>query len=231
MITTSKISIPAADSAVSNFLPLQVEKKTVSNSALILQKKDNVIFLVPPQIQDVTSFCSFVKKTAEKTALSVFLLMLASNYEEEASGHMKLILMTSALTGYSFQIDSQLVLGNSWIDAIHKYSHPDDVVFCPKEIQVASYFFFREPLADQLIRKIPNSVQIYSEFVRPHSFSVWKIGRQMLYWIGLLLLLAGFLKAEGIISDNLSGAMGSVIMFLIVAGEIILIYCWSLFLG
>jgi hypothetical protein len=231
MITTEKITITAADSAASFFLPDQVEKKPVSTSPSTLQKKENMIFLVPSQILDESSFCNYVKKTAEKKALSVFFLMLASNYKEEANGHLKLISITSALVGHSFHVDSQLVLGNSWIDAIHKYSHPEDVVFCPKEIQVASHIFFREPLADQLVRKIPNTVQIYSEFVCPHSFSVWKIGKRLLYWIGVLFLLAGFLKAEGVISDNLSGAMGSVIMFLIVAGEIILIYFWSLFLG
>lgn len=231
MISTEKISITTADSPSCFFLPDQVEKEPISTSPSMLQKKENIIFLVSPQILDESSFCNYVKKTAEKNALSVFLLMLASNYQEEANGHLKLISITSALVGHSFHVDSQLVFGNSWIEAIQKYSHPDDVVYCPKEIQAVSHIFFRHPLADQLVRKIPNSVQIYSALVRPHSFSIGKIGKRLLFWIGLLLLLAGFLKAEGVVSDNLSGAMGSAIMFLIVAGEIILIYFWSLFLG
>ena len=231
MITTEKISITAANSTASFFLPDQIEKKPVLGSLSTLQKKENMIFLVPPHILDESLFCNYVKKTAEKTALSVFLLMLASNYEEEASGHMKLISITSALVGYSYRVDSQIVLGNSWINAIQKYSHPEDLVFCPKEIQVTSYFVFRESLADQLVRKIPNPVRIYSELIRPHSFSIWKIGKRLLYWLGLLFLLAGFLKGEGVISDNITGAMGSVIMSLIIAGEIILIYFWSLLLG
>jgi hypothetical protein len=119
----------------------------------MLQKKENIIFLVSPQILDESSFCNYVKKTAEKNALSVFLLMLASNYQEEANGHLKLISITSALVGHSFHVDSQLVFGNSWIEAIQKYSHPDDVVYCPKEIQAVSHIFFRQPLADQLVRK------------------------------------------------------------------------------
>jgi hypothetical protein len=195
------------------------------------QEKNRLLFLIPSLVNNDIELCQYIKKIAQTSNSDILLLMLVSSYEDEAFGHIKLIDMTASLSGLQFKINSQIVLGNSWIDAIKQYIYPGDVIVCPKDLSVPVRIFSHEPLSKQLTRKLTEPIRTYSGFIIQKRSSPWNTVKKAIYWVGIIILLVGFFEVESTTSLNLTGWVGTFVMLLIAIVEIAGIYFWSVLLG
>jgi len=122
----------------------------------------------------------------------VLLLMLASNYEDEANGHLRLFTITSLLTGFGFSLKSQMVYSKSWENAIRSIVTDKDTVACPKDVIVPTQIFSKESLPIHLKKKLPVNLIEYSGFVNKEKAPAKNTLRMLSFWLGVIVILASF---------------------------------------
>jgi hypothetical protein len=205
--------------------------KPLTAPAKPLPKKNRLIILLPPQITDEAGLSRFILGLAQTNDSDVILLMLVSKFEDESIGHIKLSTINAILLGFHFKIDTQIIWGKSWINAIKQFISSGDVIVCPKDLKTSMGLFLQVPLSNQLIRQLTNPVQTYSGFIRYEHFSPWNLIRTIVYWLGIFLIMGCFFWIESKTGFSQLGGVGTFDLILLVIVEIGALYFWSSFLG
>jgi hypothetical protein len=207
------------------------DPKTKAGEKRILPALKRLIVLLPSRFVDEERISRYIYNESLKDYTDVILLTLVSNYEEEYSAKLRMTTISALIRSPQFKVESQIIWGKSWIHAIKGLIYPDSIILCPKEFMVSYNLFWQEPLSSQLSRSFNIPIQNYAGFYPNLKQPSIVIIKKVVYWIGLLIVLASFFWIESDIDITVSGWQNSLLLVMIVLAEIGAIYFWSSIAG
>jgi hypothetical protein len=213
-----------------NLLSKSSATASLTVKTAVLEKK-RLVVLVSPYIVDETEFSKYILSLADKKFTDVLLLMLATNYEDEANGHLQLFTINSLLTGFAFTMKSQMVYGKSWENNLKPIVTEKDTVVCPHDVMVSVGIFSKESLSVRLGKKLNANMIIYAGFVKNDPVHAHNPVRALTFWIGAIAIIVSFFWLGSLIDTKLAGWIATLFLSILTLVQIALGYLWFLLLG
>lgn len=192
--------------------PLPASKRLV----VILPDADFDIASLPKRIWDLTAAGS----------RSVLLMIKPNNEEDQFYAQMNLTTLAAIIRDTHFEVQTQLVVGQSLEQAACQLAQAGDVFVCFAEQQVggrAIWGMQKRPLAESLAQATQQPVYTLEGAVREHASRLPAKLLNLLFMLVCLLILAAFFALEVWIDQNSSGTMNTVLMLLAVFVEVCII--------
>jgi hypothetical protein len=206
---------------------ISTSQRSKSRENILPPDPKRLVVLIPSQITDEGKISRYLFNLAAKSNSDVILLALVTNYEEENSKKMRLATINALISNPHFNVEYQIVWGNSWIKAVKEILRPGDLILCPKELSISVNLFWQEPLSTQLLKYINIPLLTYSGFFDSIRKSNLALFKKAIYWVGLLFVLISFFWIESEIDISRASWQNNLFLFIIVLAEIGAIYFWS----
>jgi hypothetical protein len=222
------------ETTISNFdneIVISTSQRSKSGEISTTPDPKRMVVLIPSQITDEAKISRYLFNLAAKSNSDVILLTLVSNYEEEYSEKMRLATINALVSNPHFNVEHQIIWGNSWIKAVKEVIRPGDLILCPKELTIPVKLFWQEPLSIRILKSINVPLLTYSGFFDLTRISPLVLFKKAIYWVGLLVVLVGFFWIESEVDISRAGWQSNFVLFIIVLAEIAAIYFWSSIAG
>jgi hypothetical protein len=186
-----------------------------------------LVVLVPAGLIDETALAQHIWSIAQARGLSVLYVSRTTRVEDEPSLRRRLALL-AALTRDTdcVRADSRLAVGNDWLALIRAVGQPGDLVVCHAE-QQAPLLSLGRPIGQTLADTLGTPVYLLSGYCEPEASQLARLGRQLLFWIGALVIGAGFFWIQVNVQRLTQDWMQTVVLVLTVLIEFGLLAAWS----
>jgi len=126
----------------------------------------------------------------------ILYLTLVDELERRLTVSRSMATMRALTTGNGMPVTAVLIETSSWMNALKGIFHPGDVIVCQDEQTVKDGLFRTLPLRDFLIESFQTTVFPLSGFYQPQKLQVKTWVREIVFWTGALILMAGFFTID-----------------------------------
>jgi hypothetical protein len=190
-----------------------------------------LVVLIPTGEIQETRLIQQVWRLASPRSVPILMLGITRDYETE-TGLMRRLATLAAFTRDRFvKVETRILHTANWVSALREITQPGDVILCNAEQDIAKGLFQVQPLSEVLPQSIRSPIYVLSGFCTKEPRRISEPLKQVLGWIILPLLLAGFIGLDARVVDEVSGPWQSVLLILLLTIEIGAIWLWNMWLG
>jgi hypothetical protein len=185
-----------------------------------------LIVLFPASETDTPDLEHRIWEIARSLKLSVLLLGLTNDFDEESRLRRKLITMAAVIKDPYVSTEIMIEHGSDWVRQVKKVWMEGDILACYTGQKVG---LMRKPL-DQVLKSSMNAtiypISDYHPAQHPNSTFISKL----LLWLGSLAIIGGFLWAEIKIVQLPQDLAHNVLIYACIVVEIVFIWLWNFLL-
>lgn len=186
---------------------------------------NRLVVLVPDQVIGEGRLAKQIWLLASARRLDILLVAKVADHNQEMAARRQLASLTSSLYDAWFKVDAKVIYKDSWVDALYEVIQLGDSIVCHAE-QIAPYGILRDrPLKLVLTEEFSNPVVLLSGFCeqeKPVSTMGWP--KQLIAWGGFLVILVVFSMVEYRVDNLVQGAIGQLLLVVILIVEFGLIW-------
>jgi hypothetical protein len=147
--------------------------------------------------------------------------------EDESALRRRLIFL-AAVTRDNHAVSAEycLAVQADWLPLLRSFCRPGDLVLCHIE-QSAPLLARRQPMGQVLVNHLGTPVYVLSGFCSPETDELARLGRQLLFWVGALAVVAGFFWLQVNILQQAQGWMQTLVLMLTVLVEFGALAAWN----
>jgi hypothetical protein len=183
-----------------------------------------LIVLVPAHT-DFSAATRRIWEITHATGVHVQLLGLCSAAEESRL-RRELATMASLLQDGRACVDTQVVVGSNWMDAVARLYETGDAIACFAEQRTG---LLQKPLSQVLESNFKTTVYILSVLApqKPKPNAISRVSA----WLGFLAIIAGFGLMQARVVQLPDGGFQNMLLVLITVPELWLIWVWNGWFG
>ena len=207
------------------------EEKYLPNDGGRRNAGSRLLVVVPDQDLDVVDFSRAVRKLAKPNVSDILLVTIVHSEDDEMDSRRRLATMAALLRDFDYKIETLVQWSRSWIKTLESLVRPEDMIFCPPEMNVRTGLRSYEPLLEAIKRRLNANVQPISGFYRKDPAGALRFLLSIGYWVVILGIIIGFFMLESDVAKSTANSAGQIIMAVLVVAEIGAIYLWSMIIG
>jgi len=196
---------------------------TIVASGQCLNPVPRLIVLFPASETETPDLEHRIWEIARSLHLNVLLLSLTNDFDEEAQLRRKLITMAAIIKDPNVSTDIMIEHGNDWVRQVRKIWRAGDIVACYAGQKVG---LMRKPLDQVLRSSLEATIYILSDVQPPRNPNSSFISR-VLFWLGSLGIIGGFLWAEVNIVQLPQDWTHTVLIYVCIFVEVTILYLWN----
>ena len=182
-----------------------------------------LIVLFPASETDTPNLSHRIWEIAQAFHLNVLLLSLSNNFDEEPQLRRKLINMAAFIKDPNVSTEIMIEHGNDWVRQVRKIRQAGDIVACYAGQKTG---LLHKPLEQILRSSLDMTVYILTSAQSIKS-SKSMFHSQVLFWLGSLAILGGFLWVEMGIIQMPQDWTHTALIYVCVSVEFALILLWN----
>ncbi len=182
-----------------------------------------LIVLFPASETDTLDLEHRIWEIARSLKLSVLLLSLTNDFDDEAQLRRKLITMAAVIKDPNVPTDIMIEHGNDWVGQVRKVWRAGDILACYAGQKVG---VMRKSLDQVLRSSLEATIYILSDYHPARNPNSTFISRSLL-WLGSLAIIGGFFWAEVEIAQLPQDWTHAALIYVCIFVEVTLIYLWN----
>jgi hypothetical protein len=189
-------------------------------------KAQRLVVLVPAGLHSEAALAARIFEVAQPRGLNVLYLGVVARPEDEPRLRQRLALLAAGTRdNHAVKCEYRLAVGLSWLAWLRKNTQPDDLIVCHRE-QRLRRAWRALPLAEPLaaILRVPVVELEGLSVVEDHPLG--EPVRTLLFWLGALLVLAGFFWVQVGIQGQTQAWVQSILISATVVVEFIVLTAW-----
>lgn len=190
-----------------------------------------LVVLIPAGEIQETLLVQQIWRLASPHSLPILMLGIARDYETETALLRRQAELAAFTRDRFVKVETRIMHSSSWVKALQAVIQPGDVILCNAEQEVGKGLFQVQPLCEVLSRSLRLPVYVVSGYYTQKPPLISKPFRQVLAWIVLPLVLAGFIGLDTRVVEEISGPWQQVLLFFLLAIEIGTIWVWNTWVG
>ncbi len=192
-----------------------------------LVEKQRLIVLLPESLAGSMNLAHHIYWLASREQCNVLYLILMEDEANRLSIMRRMATMAAATTGEPPRVFSRLVPREDWLSVLKTTIQPGDVVVCQAEQNVASGLLKTRSMQEYLEEDLQISCRVLSGFYHPgrELTRQWVLG--FIFWVGCLLILAGFTLLEIKIDEVVQGFARIGLLFVVICFEFGSLLAWN----
>ncbi|HEX9019364.1 MAG TPA: hypothetical protein VF806_09260 [Anaerolineaceae bacterium] len=196
-------------------------------SLVELSEKKRLIVFVPDYRAENLELAHKAHWIAMHHRYDVLFLALVDT-EDEMLGAARMLATLKAVTSENWlTTTSRVVTNRDWLTALQEIYQPGDAILCHAEQVVKNGFLTTLPLNDYLRDHFEGAVYTLSGYYQPRQVQVRRWLHSLLFWIGCLVIFAGFSALEMQLDLHTLGITRTLTMVIVVLFEFGAIWVWS----
>ena len=188
-----------------------------------LNTAPRLIVLFPASETDSPNLEHRIWEIARSLKLSVLLLSLTNDFDEESQLRRKLITMAAIIKDPNVSTDIMIEHGNDWVRQVRKIWRVGDIVACYAGQPVG---LMHKPLDQALSSSVDGPIYILSDY-QPARKTERTFTSQFFFWLGSLMIVGGFLWAEVKIAQLSQDWAHTTLIYACIVIEIVLLWLWN----
>jgi hypothetical protein len=182
-----------------------------------------LIVLFPASETDTPDLEHRIWEIARSLHLNVLFLSVTNDFDEEAQIRRKLVTMAAVIKDPNVSTDIMIEHGNDWVKQVRRVWVEGDVVACYSGHKVG---LMRKSLDQVLKDKLEATIYILSDHQSVRNPKRTFLSQSFL-WLGSLAIIGGFFWAEVRISQMPQDWAHTLLIYVCIFMEIILIFMWN----
>jgi hypothetical protein len=183
------------------------------------------LLVLVPGLTTSTELANQVWSLASPKELAVLFVGAAWESNDQYAMRRLLATLAAATRDGRLQVETRLISGKDWLEAVRTLWQPGDLVVCHREQAITAWGFERLPLAEALATTLNAPVYVLSGFYPKPPSRVSLAGR-WLRSIGPFLIIAGFFVVQVQIEQSFTNWLYYPLMILSVLVELALLAVW-----
>jgi hypothetical protein len=185
-----------------------------------------LIVLVPDLASDYTPAIRQIWELATSLRAPVLLLSFCKHPNQEPRLRRALILMSAMMQDGGVHVDVNVEISANWVEVVKRNHVTGDLVVCFAEQPAA---IIQKPVSQILQSDLQIPIYILSGLYTPKP--KLRLFSQVMFWLGAIGLLVGFLILQVAITQLSKGGMQSILLILSIIPEFWLILFWNSYFG
>ena len=192
-----------------------------------LLEKPRLIVLLPESLAGDIKLAHHIYRMAGLQQRDVLYLVLVEDEMNQLEVSRRMATMTAATIGETLRVHSRLASRGEWLDALRQAYQPGDSLVCQAEQSVRTAILRTESVQNTIQRSLQIPVSVLSGFYHParDQIRLWLFS--LLFWLGCLVILAGFTLLEIEISHSTQGPVQVILISIALLVEYALLYIWN----
>jgi hypothetical protein len=205
---------------------LALKKESAMEDAVNLSGSNRLIVLLPDCLANNTELARKVYWLALHDQCELIYLTLVDDEADIALVGCHMETMKNMTASSTLPVHCTITLSAHWLQALQEVYRPGDRVICQSEQVVRNGWFGTLPVSEYLRQKaIP--VSTISGIYHPVQQQVHQWLRELLTWVGFMLIILFFTWFEVQIDPVLPGWTGKLFLTIAVVFEISLLWVWN----
>jgi hypothetical protein len=186
-----------------------------------------LVVLVPGQGLETLALAQWLASPVSLHQPSILFLSVVQSLKEEPCARLQLSDLIALTSGFPVKVESELILGKNWVDAVCEVWQPGDLVICYAGQTVSVPDAARYPLWVALSNRLDASVFALAGFYRESLRRPRTRATEVAWWGVALALVAAFGVLQIWISQNVIGWAHQILLIFSVLAEIGLLWIWN----
>jgi len=186
-----------------------------------------LVILVPGQGLEALALAQWLASPVSLHRPSILFLSVVQSLNEEPCARLQLSDLIALTSGFPVKVESDLILGKNWVDAVCEVWQPGDLVICNAGQTASLPDAVRYPLSVALSNRLDAPVLALTGLYRESLRRPRTCATEVAWWGVALALVAAFGVLQIWISQNASGWASQFLLILSVLAEVSLIWIWN----
>lgn len=195
-------------------------------SATISANK-RLLVLLPESLAGSSSLAHQIYWMANLEQRDVLYLTLLENQNNRLGLMRRMATMCAITSGQPPHVQFQLVEREDWLSTLREACQPGDLVICHTEQTVSTGFLRTQRMEDYLQTALPIPSRAIAGFYHPGKEQARRWLFSILFWLGCLLILAGFSALEIEIDRATQGVARIGLILFAICAEFGLLSAWN----
>ncbi len=191
------------------------------------EKKGRLIVLVPECLVNDMDMINKIYQMATREQREVFYLALADDDARILTATRSIATLKALVSGGRISSASRVVETSHWVSALREVYRPGDVIVCHEEQQVRSGFLHTVPASEFLQTRYQVPVRIISGYYHPDRLQIGRWLSRIIFWAGLLAILAAFFFLEIQMDHAVHGITRTVLLIILLGVELVAGIAWN----
>ena len=186
-----------------------------------------LIVLMPASLAGNLEFAQKIHWMAARAQNDVLYLTLLDDPDSTLTAQRGLATMKAVTESNLIRAGSVIVPAARWFEKLEKVLHPGDTIVCLAEQVVKHGFLKTMPMPDYLAGVLTAPVVTMAGFYSPQRTLVKNWLNGLLFWLGAMVILAGFTFLELQADTSVPGFANKLVLAVIVIIEFGAFWLWS----
>ena len=186
-----------------------------------------LVILVPGQGLEAPALAQWLASPVSLQRPSILFLSVVQSLNEEPCARLQLSDLTALTSGLPVKVESELIMGKSWVNAVCEVWQPGDLVICYAGRTISISGAARYPLWVALSNRLDASVFALTGFYREPLCRPRTHATEVAWWGVALALVAAFGVLQAWISQHVIGRAHQILLILSVLAEVGLLWMWN----
>ena len=186
-----------------------------------------LVILVPGQGLEVLALAQWIATSVSPIQPGVLLLSVAQNWDEEPCTRLHLSDLIALTRKLPIRVESELIMGQQWTDAVCEVWQPGDLVVCHAGQTISTPGAARYSLGVALSNWLDAPVLVLTGLYREPLPSSRPYVMEVTWWGVALAMLAAFGALQIWITQHVMGWANQILLILSVLAEVGLIWIWN----
>ena len=186
-----------------------------------------LVILVPDQGLEAPALAQWLASRVSLHRPSILFLSVVQSLNEEPCAWLQLSDLIAWTNGLPTKVESELIQGKSWIDAVYEAWQPGDLVICQAGQTISMPGAERYPLGVALCNRLDAPVLVLTGLYRESLRRPRTRTAEVAWWGVALALVAAFGVLQIWISRIATGWASQFLLILSVLAEVGLIWIWN----
>lgn len=196
-------------------------------SKLMPSENGRLIVLLPESLSGNLDLARKIYWMAANSGKDVLYLTLLDRNDSILAVYREIVTMKAVTESNMVHAGSMLVPAALWFQKLQAILKPNDIVICQNEQFVRQGHFKSVKVAEYLVSSLDNKIITINGFYKPGSVQILTWLRAMFFWLGSLVILAGFTMLELQVNKVMRGISGTLILAAIVSLEFGTVWIWN----
>jgi hypothetical protein len=186
-----------------------------------------LIAIMPEGVTGRIDLARRIHWMAVKGGFDVLYLELVDQPEDMLARSRSMVTLRAMISDPGSSTDWELIESRRWFTRLNELVQPGDAILCHAEQTVKVGAFKTVPLSDLLQEKLHTSVRTVSGYYQPQVVQIRQWGHSLIFWIGVLVILAGFAFLDIRLHLTLQGIERKVLLILAMLLEVAAVWTWN----
>jgi len=186
-----------------------------------------LVILVPGQGLEAPALTQWLASPVSLHQPSILFLSVVQSLNEEPCARLQLLDLTALTSGFPIKVESELIMGKSWVDAVCEVRQPGDLVVCHAGQTISVPDAARYPLSVALSNRLDAPVLVLTGLYRESLHHPRTRATEAAWWGVALALVAAFGVPQAWISQHVMGWAHQILLILSVLAEVGLLWIWN----